>query len=465
MSPAGGSPAPARPTVGTAEHDPAVLPLHLWPSTLGFAGVWLISFGFVLVELLRRAFTPGDGRGEAILGVAAIAVFVLVYLAAFVVPRPVRAWPAWANTILTWLVLAACVAVLTRILGVHALLYSPFLVAAWLFPHRLRVGLIGAGVTVAAVLAAGLLFFPGDPALPVVLGNLAVVLVVLVGMRLAIGRDDRVMEMTHELDLAGQRERLGRDLHDILGHSLTTINVKTQLVHRLIDTCPARAKQEAAEVIALSRTALAEARAAVAELARRCTEAGVPLAHVSTDYVFDGALPVGQEHPVDHPLAPLGVYGQSKAAGEAAVRTVARHWIVRTSWVIGEGKNFVATMASLAERGIDPAVVADQHGRLTFADDLADALLHLVTTDAPTGTFHMANSGDVVTWHDVARWVFEDTGHDAARVSATTTAAYMAGKEGVAPRPTNSALDLGPLAAVGYTAPDQRERLRTYLKR
>ena len=267
MSPAGGSPAPARPTVGTAEHDPAVLPLHLWPSTLGFAGVWLISFGFVLVELLRRAFTPGDGRGEAILGVAAIAVFILVYLAAFVVPRPVRAWPAWANTILTWLVLAACVAVLTRILGVHALLYSPFLVAAWLFPHRLRVGLIGAGVTVAAVLAAGLLFFPGDPALPVVLGNLAVVLVVLVGMRLAIGRDDRVMEMRHELDLAGQRERLGRDLHDILGHSLTTINVKTQLVHRLIDTDPARAKQEAAEVIALSRTALAEARAAVAELA------------------------------------------------------------------------------------------------------------------------------------------------------------------------------------------------------
>lgn len=267
MSPAGGSPAPARPAVGTAEHDPAVLPLHLWPSTLGFAGVWLISFGFVLVELLRRAFTPGDGRGEAILGVAAIAVFILVYLAAFVAPRPVRRWPAWANTILTWLVLAACVAVLTRILGVHALLYSPFLVAAWLFPHRLRVGLIGAGVTVAAVLAAGLLFFPGDPALPVVLGNLAVVLVVLVGMRLAIGRDDRVMEMTHQLDLAGQRERLGRDLHDILGHSLTTINVKTQLVHRLIDTDPARAKQEAAEVIALSRTALAEARAAVAELA------------------------------------------------------------------------------------------------------------------------------------------------------------------------------------------------------
>ncbi|MCV7527969.1 sugar nucleotide-binding protein [Micrococcus luteus] len=203
--------------------------------------------------------------------------------------------------------------------------------------------------------------------------------------------------------------------------------------------------------------------AAVAELARRCADAGVPLAHVSTDYVFDGTVPVGQDIPVDQPLAPLGVYGQSKAAGEAAVRVLPRHWIVRTSWVIGEGRNFVATMAALAEKGVDPAVVADQHGRLTFADDLADALLHLVTTDAPAGTYHMTNSGDVVTWHDVARWVFEDTGHDAERVSATTTAAYLAGKEGVAPRPTNSALDLGPLAAVGYTAPDQRERLRDHL--
>ncbi|EFD50948.1 hypothetical protein HMPREF0569_0084, partial [Micrococcus luteus SK58] len=75
MSPDGGSPAPARPAVGTAEHDPAVLPLHLWPSTLGFAGVWLISFGFVLVELLRRASRPGTG-GASDPGGGGIAVFV-----------------------------------------------------------------------------------------------------------------------------------------------------------------------------------------------------------------------------------------------------------------------------------------------------------------------------------------------------------------------------------------------------
>ena len=267
MSAAGGSPAPDRAAVGTAEHDPAVLPLRMWPSVLGYAGVWLVTFGFALVEFIPRAFTPGDGQGAALVGLAAVAVFIPVYLAAFVVPRPVRAWPAWANGILTWLVLAGCVVVLTQTMGVYALLYSTFLAAAWLFPHPLRVGLIGAGVTVAAALTAALLLFRGEPPLGAVLANLAVVPVVLVGMRLAIARDDRVVEMTHELDLAGQRERLGRDLHDILGHSLTTINVKTQLVHRLIDTDPDRAKEEAAEVIALSRTALAEARAAVADLA------------------------------------------------------------------------------------------------------------------------------------------------------------------------------------------------------
>ena len=95
----------------------------------------------------------------------------------------------------------------------------------------------------------------------------------------------------------------------------------------------------------------------------------------------------------------------------------------------------------------------------------AEGALHLVDSGAPYGTYHLTGSGAPCTWAEIARWVFEETGHDAGRVSATTTAAYLAGKEGVAPRPTNSALDLGPLAAVGYTAPDQRDRLRTYLKR
>lgn len=222
---------------------------------------------------------------------------------------------------------------------------------------------------------------------------------------------------------------------------------------------------DAAETAEGRATAWAVNATAVAELARRCDDAGIPLAHVSTDYVFDGTLPVGDEYPVDHPIAPLGVYGQSKAAGEAAVRAVPRHWIVRTSWVIGDGKNFVDTMAALAEKGIDPTVVADQHGRLTFTQDLAAALLHLVETGADYGTLHMSNDGDVVTWCDVARWVYEETGHDAARVSPVTTAEYTAGKDGIAPRPANSAMDLGPLKATGFEIPDMRARLREHLAR
>lgn len=70
--------------------------------------------------------------------------------------------------------------------------------------------------------------------------------------------------------------------------------------------------------------------------------------HVSTDYVFDGTRP---EHEEDEPPSPLGVYGQTKAAGDAVVATLPRHLVVRTSWVVGDGRNFVTTMADLAARG------------------------------------------------------------------------------------------------------------------
>ena len=90
--------------------------------------------------------------------------------------------------------------------------------------------------------------------------------------------------------------------------------------------------------------------------------------------------PLDRPYREDDAVCPLGVYGQTKAAGDAVVATVPRHYIVRTSWVIGDGKNFVRTMASLAERGIDPKVVDDQIGRLTFTDDLARGIRHLLDT-------------------------------------------------------------------------------------
>lgn len=217
---------------------------------------------------------------------------------------------------------------------------------------------------------------------------------------------------------------------------------------------------ETAEGRADAWAANASGVAALAQIAR---EANIPLVHVSTDYVFDGTLPVGDEYTVDAPLAPLGVYGQSKAAGEVAVAVAPRHYIVRTSWVMGDGKNFIEIMKSLAERGINPTVVADQHGRPTFTQDLAGAILHLLKTGADYGTYHVSNTGDVVTWADIAKAVFEAAGHDASRVTPTTTAEYFAKAEVFAPRPTNSALDLSKILATGFTPRDHREALTEYL--
>ena len=83
-------------------------------------------------------------------------------------------------------------------------------------------------------------------------------------------------------------------------------------------------------------------------LAAQATQHGFTLVHVSSDYVFDGTV---EEHLEDEPLSPLGVYGQSKAAGDLAVATAPRHYVVRTSRVVGDGPNFVRTMARLADEG------------------------------------------------------------------------------------------------------------------
>ncbi|GLJ61148.1 dTDP-4-dehydrorhamnose reductase [Microbacterium barkeri] len=200
----------------------------------------------------------------------------------------------------------------------------------------------------------------------------------------------------------------------------------------------------------------------VAALARIATEHRCTLVHISSDYVFDGTSDA--PYPEDAPLSPLGVYGQTKAAGDAIVQTVPRHYLIRTSWVIGDGRNFVTTMASLAERGIDPSVVADQTGRLTFTDDLAAGIHHLLTTRAPYGTYNLTGSGQPATWAQIAQSVFTLTGHDPARITPVTTDAYYATATGpIAPRPRNSVLDLAKITATGHTPADHTDRLAAYL--
>lgn len=197
---------------------------------------------------------------------------------------------------------------------------------------------------------------------------------------------------------------------------------------------------------------------AVAELAAAVADAGGVLVHFSTDYVYDGPGP----HREDEPLAPLGVYGQSKAAGDVAVRAAPRHYVVRTSWVVGEGHNFVRTMARLADQGASPQVVNDQVGRLTFADDLARSVRHLLDARAPYGVYHVTSHGDPRSWYDVAAAVFVARGRSVADVVPVTAREFGRGKQ-LAPRPADSVLALGKIASTGFETSDLDEALGRYL--
>ncbi len=195
-----------------------------------------------------------------------------------------------------------------------------------------------------------------------------------------------------------------------------------------------------------------------ANLVQAAVAHDLTLVHVSSDYVFDGSQ---HPHTEDEAFTPLGVYGQTKAAGDIAVSLAPKHYILRTSWVIGSGKNFVQTMLGLGQKGIEPTVVADQIGRLTFTDELVKAIDHLLNTQAAYGTYNVSNSGEPASWADITREIFKQAGH-ALTVTDTTTAEYYASKSGVAPRPLQSTLSLDKLQATGFISTDWHDDLATY---
>ena len=213
-------------------------------------------------------------------------------------------------------------------------------------------------------------------------------------------------------------------------------------------------------------------------LARTCSEHGITLVHVSSDYVFDGTAEV---HDEDEPFSPLSVYGQTKAAGDIAVAGCLRHYIVRSSWVVGDGRNFVRTMKSLSDRVADPAdaldkvtVVDDQYGRLTFTRDMAEGIFWLLgyregdvepSSPCPHGTYDITGSGPVESWAQIAARVFDLANGNGGRVVPVSTAEYYASAGGpVAPRPEHSALDLSKIRAAGYAPRDWTESLSEYLE-
>lgn len=189
-----------------------------------------------------------------------------------------------------------------------------------------------------------------------------------------------------------------------------------------------------------------------AALARLCAASGIPLIHLSTDYVFDGLK--GAPYTESDAVAPTGVYGSSKLEGEHAVLAASpRAVVLRTSWVYAaSGKNFVRTMLAAAERHRVLRVVADQRGCPTAADDLADAILRMVSVleggwrDRFGGVFHAAGSG-WTTWHGLAEATFAAAarhGRMPPRVEPIATADWPT----PARRPPDSRLDCSRLGHV-----------------
>ncbi|CAN5385269.1 dTDP-4-dehydrorhamnose reductase [soil metagenome] len=204
-------------------------------------------------------------------------------------------------------------------------------------------------------------------------------------------------------------------------------------------------------------------RDGAAAVAREAARHGVPIVHISTDYVFSGTKS-GPYNEADRP-DPTGAYGRSKLEGEDAVRAAnPRHVILRTAWVYSPfGNNFVKTMLKLALTRPVIRVVDDQHGNPTSAHDLADGVIAAAKQfggrDEVLGTFHFAGRGDT-TWCGFAREIFaisEELGGPVAAVEAITTADYPT----AAKRPANSRLDCGAFERrFGLAIPAWQESLR-----
>lgn len=207
--------------------------------------------------------------------------------------------------------------------------------------------------------------------------------------------------------------------------------------------------------------------AAPGAMAAACAARGIPFVQISTDYVFDGTGETA--FAPDHPTAPLGAYGRSKLAGEAAVQAAGGAFVIlRTSWVFSaHGTNFLKTMLRLGDRLDELTVIDDQVGGPTPASGIAAACLRItqVLAEDPgkAGLYHYAGTPDA-SWADFACEIFATSGQGVT-VERTTTAAYGADKPRMAPRPLNSRLDCSTLMTqFGISRPDWRQAVRDIVK-
>jgi len=267
-------------------------------------------------------------------------------------------------------------------------------------------------------------------------------------------------QVATELQRLGDVVALGRDQADLSDLAACADAIRTHAPRAVINAAAYTAVDRAEEQEAIATVINGDAPTA---MARACAELGIPLIHISTDYVFAGTGDAPW-HP-DDPTAPQNAYGRSKLAGEVGIRNSgAVHAILRTSWVVSaHGANFVKTMLRLSKTRDALNVVADQIGGPTPARDIAAACLQiveqLIADPLKSGTYHYSGAPDV-SWADFARAIFEQAGR-AVTVTPIPTTDYPT----PAKRPLNSRMDCGATQRVfGIARPDWRDGLNMILQ-
>jgi dTDP-4-dehydrorhamnose reductase len=243
--------------------------------------------------------------------------------------------------------------------------------------------------------------------------------------------------------------------------------VDTGQVQRIFDRVRPEVVYNAAAYTAVDKAEAEPERArlinvdAVVNLAAAAKMQDALLVHFSSDYVFGGDA--GPYTELDK-TRPLSVYGRTKLQSEIAARASGnRYLIIRTSWVYGDGHNFVKSIVGAAAKHDELTVVDDQRGRPTYAPDLAGGTAALVAAGC-TGVYNLSGGGDAVTWAGFAEAAIEAAGLG-ARVRPVTTAQYYAGKAGpIAPRPANSELDCSKAAEAGVSLRPWRSAVAEYVK-
>ena len=195
-------------------------------------------------------------------------------------------------------------------------------------------------------------------------------------------------------------------------------------------------------------------------VAKAAEKHGATLVYISTDYVFDGEKPVGQEWEVDDKPDPQTEYGRTKRMGEELVeKHVSSYYIIRTAWVFGNyGKNFVFTMQNLAKTHKTLTVVNDQHGRPTWTRTLAEFMTYLAENRKEYGYYHLSNdAAEDTTWYDFAVEILKDTDVEVKPVDSSQFPAK-------AKRPLNSTMSLAKAKATGFVIPTWQDALKEFYK-